>query len=106
MVGDTGGFAFGVVGQDTPFLLTGPRYSEPFFDQRHRKRVKNYTQELNTRILGFWTLQLAAPLSNKPTRLLPEIVDGAEKSERSFGSLTLDSCPPRSNIASPFRSVE
>jgi hypothetical protein len=38
MVGDTGGFAFGVVGQDTPLLLTGPRYSEPFFDQRHRKR--------------------------------------------------------------------
>jgi Cytochrome bd terminal oxidase subunit I len=43
MVDDTGGFAFGVVGQDTPLLLTGPQFSEPVFDQRHRERVKRYT---------------------------------------------------------------
>lgn len=76
---DTGGFAFDVVNE-----FAGDSDFEHFFNDGNRAKVKEYTEELNVQVHGFWTLQLEAPTSSKPAKLMLEIVDGAGKARKDL----------------------
>jgi hypothetical protein len=73
MVIESGGFVFGVSG----LQIIGRASWEVEYDhnQHTLDRIKAYTQELNTQVQGFWIVELAAPATNKASKIKLEIVD-------------------------------
>lgn len=60
----------------------GATFGDPLqspYAQGYRERVRGYTEDVNARVSEFWTLQLAPPASNKPSKLKVEIKDHAGK---------------------------
>jgi hypothetical protein len=72
MVEDSGGFAFGLAGHQRPFAASWD--FEYAYDKNNREKITAYTKWLNIQVNGFWTLDLAAPLTNKDSKMKLEVI--------------------------------
>lgn len=80
MIADSGGFAFGVVGRQSPGDT--PWNFAYRYDQRSRDRISAYTKALNVQVHGFWTLEFATPSSKKSCKVKLEVIDTQGKARK------------------------
>jgi hypothetical protein len=84
MVQDSGGFAFGLSGH----LRVGqaPWESDHTYQDDSRDKIKLYTQQLTIQVNGFWTLEVAAPLSsNGESKIKLEVVSNEGRVRKDVG---------------------
>ena len=83
MVDDSGGSVFGVGGRQRP---GGTSWQIDFADDKDsQEKLRACTQGLNILVRAFWTLELAAPSSNKESKMKLEIVDHEGKMRKDVG---------------------
>jgi von Willebrand factor type A domain len=83
MVDDSGGSVFGVGGRHRP---GGTSWQVDFVDDKDtQEKVRAGTRGLNILVRAFWTLELAAPSSNKESKMKLEIVDHEGKMRKDVG---------------------
>jgi hypothetical protein len=82
MVADTGGFVIPVsppaVGGESSWLYGGVYKDNP-------EKIRFFTQRLNIQVNGFWTLELAAPPSNKASKVKLTVVGEEGKIRKDVG---------------------
>jgi Mg-chelatase subunit ChlD len=67
MVDDSGGVCFAIAGRHRPDAAS---WSEDFvYDKDAREKIKSSTHDVNVQISEFWTLQLAAPASDREDKI-------------------------------------
>lgn len=94
MVEDSGGFVFGVLGRPLP---QGPSWDVDYiYDKEIREKIKDDTSELNIQVNGFWTLELAAPPSDKESKMKLEIA-GRDRRIRKDVAVTYPRVVPATN---------
>jgi Mg-chelatase subunit ChlD len=79
MVGDSGGFVFGLPSnRGTASVSFLPSWDFEYdYNERTRDKIKVYTQALNIQVNGFYTLQVGEPLSRKDGKIKVEVVTKA-----------------------------
>jgi len=81
MARDSGGFAFDLAAQSGTFL-GAPLHSGCVFDDANREKVKEYTQQLNIQVYGFWTLDLMVAPTSKQEKVSLKVVGHEGKARK------------------------
>jgi len=83
LVEDSGGFVFGIAGRQRPFAASWNFVYA--YGKDSREKITASTKEFNIQVNGFWTLDLAAPSSNKDSKVKLEVVGPEGRMRKDIG---------------------